>query len=170
VLKLRLNNCVLTLASKDTRSKLVNILGKIDGQSAIIIAEKTAFNTSPEFLQAFAQPANLSQLSVIENNDIYYWYHASQASGELPQHSEAKLTLIYPATDAHIRKYSVQNLRMVTETPEIYREHVKPYIESKTAHGRLSWVYNILEKKAEAESIIFEDNDPVNGFILSPDL
>jgi len=31
-------------------------------------------------------------------------------------------------------------------------------------------VYNVLEHKAETEKIIFEDTDPENGFILSPDL
>ena len=34
----------------------------------------------------------------------------------------------------------------------------------------LQWVYNILEKKAEAERVVFEDPDPVTGFVLLPDL
>ncbi|NXA56425.1 DCPS diphosphatase, partial [Nothocercus julius] len=32
------------------------------------------------------------------------------------------------------------------------------------------WVYNILEKKAEAERIIYENPDPQHGFVLVPDL
>ncbi|NWW86698.1 DCPS diphosphatase, partial [Rhynochetos jubatus] len=31
------------------------------------------------------------------------------------------------------------------------------------------WVYNILEKKAEANRIIHENPDPCNGFVLLPD-
>lgn len=31
------------------------------------------------------------------------------------------------------------------------------------------WVYNILEKKAEVERIVFEDPDPDVGFVLLPD-
>ncbi|KAE8592037.1 hypothetical protein XENTR_v10018632 [Xenopus tropicalis] len=31
------------------------------------------------------------------------------------------------------------------------------------------WVYNILEKKAEAERIVYENPDPANGFVLIPD-
>ncbi|NXW13981.1 DCPS diphosphatase, partial [Circaetus pectoralis] len=31
------------------------------------------------------------------------------------------------------------------------------------------WVYNILEKKAEADRIIFFNPDPCNGFVLVPD-
>lgn len=33
----------------------------------------------------------------------------------------------------------------------------------------LQWVYNILEKKAEADRIVFEDPDPRVGFVLLPD-
>jgi len=59
---------------------------------------------------------------------------------------------------------------MVVETPEIYRGLVKPYVEGKRGNGRLDWVYNILEHKAEKESIIVEDTDDVEGFILLPDM
>lgn len=81
-----------------------------------------------------------------------------------------KLTMIFPATETHIRKYSQQQLRMVTETPEVYRQHVRPYVDEKRANGRLNWVYNILAHEAESERIIVEDRDEENGFILLPDL
>ena len=32
------------------------------------------------------------------------------------------------------------------------------------------WVHNILEKKTEADRIVFEDPDPETGFILLPDM
>ncbi|KAK2099735.1 hypothetical protein P7K49_021083 [Saguinus oedipus] len=35
---------------------------------------------------------------------------------------------------------------------------------------RLQWVYNILDKKAEADRIVFENPDPSDGFVLIPDL
>lgn len=31
-------------------------------------------------------------------------------------------------------------------------------------------MYNILEKKAEVERVVFEDSDPATGFVLLPDL
>lgn len=34
----------------------------------------------------------------------------------------------------------------------------------------IQWVYNILERKSEAERIVCEDTDPINGFTLVPDL
>ena len=33
----------------------------------------------------------------------------------------------------------------------------------------IDWVYNILEHRKEAETIIFEDPDPEMGFVLLPD-
>ena len=34
----------------------------------------------------------------------------------------------------------------------------------------LQWAYNILDHKAEVDRIIYEDPDPINGFMLLPDL
>jgi hypothetical protein len=108
------------LLNQDTRTKSVNLLGTIDSQPAIIIAEKTAFPTESDILESFSRDTHLPALSLIEHNDIYHWFLASLESGELPRCAEAKLTLIYPATETHIRKYSFQSLRMVTETPYVY--------------------------------------------------
>lgn len=111
----------------------------------------------------------------MERNDIYHWFLASQSAATTPDElaqggADVKITLIYPATETHVRKYSQQNTRMVTETPEIYKKFVKPYVESKRTGGRLNWVYNILEHKAESDRIIVEDIDEKDGFILLPDL
>ncbi|KAJ2849385.1 hypothetical protein GGI22_005545, partial [Coemansia erecta] len=54
-------------------------------------------------------------------------------------------------------------------TPQLYSQITRPYIESQPA-SRIQWVYNILSKKTESERIIFEDPDPVNGFVILPDL
>lgn len=92
--------------------------------------------------------------------------------------SDLKINLIWPCTDEHIRKYSTQTLRMVIETPQIYREYVRPYMERKWAEGRLNWVYNILEGRSEQESVIARDygtdngeaENGLDGFHLLPDL
>ncbi|KAI5805131.1 HIT-like domain-containing protein [Geopyxis carbonaria] len=158
------------LLNQNTLAKSVNLLGNINSQQAIIIAEKTAFNVSTDILEAFSSKENLSEVSLLDKNDIYHWFLASQTSGALPLHAEAKITLIYPATETHIKKYSSQNFRVITETPQIYRDLVKPFIDTKTEVGRLNWVYNILEHKSESERIIIEDKDDREGFILLPDL
>ena len=134
------------------------------------MAEKTAFNTSPEFLSRFQEPSNLSELTVLGCNDIYYWLLASHFEPDIEHRPEIKFTLIYPATETHIRKYSKQSLRIITETPQVYQQLVKPYVDSKRADGRLNWVYNILSHLTESDRIVYEDPDEKEGFIMFPDL
>ena len=87
--------------------------------------------------------------------------------------ADMKLNLIYPCTEAHIKKYSKQGVRFVTETPEIYRDHVRPYMQSKREQGRLNWAYNIIEGRKEVEDVIYRTElgkAGDEGFLLLPDL
>lgn len=88
------------------------------------------------------------------------------------QFHDLKLNLIWPCTEKHIKKYSDQQLRMVTETPEIYRDYVRPYMSAQREEGRLNWVFNILEGRTEQEDIILRDagEGPDDGFLMLPDL
>lgn len=43
-----------------------------------------------------------------------------------------------------------------------------PLFVQKVDKKNYQWIYQILEKKAEAEDIIYEDPDPEKGFILLP--
>ncbi|RPA82600.1 scavenger mRNA decapping enzyme [Ascobolus immersus RN42] len=159
------------ILNENPLNKSLNLLGKIDGQDAIIIAEKSAFDATPEALAVFTAPTTLEKIKENGQNDIYHWFLANfhhENNGE--SRHDLKFTLIHPATAKHIAKYSKQTLRMVTETAEIYRDHVKSYIDAQRGDGRINWVYNILDKKKEADRIIYEDEDKETGFILAPDL
>lgn len=98
-----------------------------------------------------------------------------------------------------MKKYQHQESFLVEETGEDYRSITLPYIEKQSFSVQVSvalcvgilmdacertllsvdqlnitftphqWVYNILEKKAEAERIVYEDPDPGVGFLLLPD-
>lgn len=61
---------------------------------------------------------------------------------------------------------------MVTETPEIYQQHVRPYMQAKREEGRLNWVFNILEGRTEQEDVIMWDagHGPEDAFLMLPDL
>ncbi|KAL8728165.1 MAG: hypothetical protein Q9166_005559 [cf. Caloplaca sp. 2 TL-2023] len=63
---------------------------------------------------------------------------------------------------------------MVTETSEIYKDHIRPYIAKQREQGRLDWVYNILEGRKEQNDIIFRDPGQAGAkeeaFLLAPDL
>lgn len=87
--------------------------------------------------------------------------------------ADMKINLIYPCTETHVKKYSRQKVRFVTETPEIYREAVRPYMQSKREAGRLNWVYNIIEGRKEVEDVIYRTElgkSGDEGFLLLPDL
>ena len=114
-----------------------------------------------------SQRTLFSCVAELGQNDIYTWVTASL--GGHYRGPDVKLTLIHPATQTHIDKYSAQRKVMVQETPETYRDKVLPWIQSFPT-SRIQWVYNILEHKKEADTIMFEDSDPEKGFIIVPDL
>lgn len=117
--------------------------------------------------------AVFAALSDLGQNDVYTWLlgwlNKTSDASITGNEADVKMTLIRPATQAHIDKYSAQRKVMVYETPEMYAEKVVPWIESFPP-SRIQWVYNILEHKKEADSILFEDPDPTTGFIIVPDL
>jgi m7GpppX diphosphatase len=63
---------------------------------------------------------------------------------------------------------------MVTETPEIYSTHIRPYMLRQREEGRLNWVFNIIEGRTEQEDVILRDHGGTDGdgegFLLLPDL
>ncbi|KAB0376317.1 hypothetical protein FD755_010761 [Muntiacus reevesi] len=81
---------------------------------------------------------------------------------------KVKTTVVYPATEKHLQKYLRQDLHLVRETGSDYRNVTLPHLESQSLS--IQWVYNILDKKAEADRIVFENPDPSDGFVLIPDL
>lgn len=73
------------------------------------------------------------------------------------------MSVIYPATEKHILKYTVQDLHLILETPEIYEKVTLPHLTREQFD--ITWVYQILDHEKEVDKIIYEDND----FILLPD-
>ena len=148
------------------------LLGSIEDNPALLIIERAAFpNESNKLAQMHSQFSNVKNLGA---NDIYSWFLASSghASPDLP---DLKLNMIYPCTEKHIKKYSPQEVRMVTETPEIYRDRVRPFMQRMRDEGRLNWVFNILEGRAEQEDVLLRDSGSGEGkgkesFLLAPDL
>lgn len=82
---------------------------------------------------------------------------------------ELKVSTIYPATQDHINKYSIQDFHVFEETPKVYEEFTLPFITQK--QFSLEWVYNVLEHETETDRIITEDlGDPATAFMLMKDL
>lgn len=136
----------------------------------MLTAERAAFSSDINTLKAFH--STITRINNLGDNDIYRWYLASSGTAEEAP-ADLKINLIYPCTDKHIKKYSPQTVRMVTETPAIYQQHVRPYMQRMRDEGRLNWVFNILEGRKEQEGILLRDpgqGSPEEGFLLTPDL
>lgn len=147
--------------SQDTRTKLVYLLGQVEGQDCIVSFEKTQFEDSviPKLTSSVG-----AMDEVVENN-IYGWCMAQMKYDVL----DTRVKTIFPATDVHIAKYEAQARVMVVETPSLYETITLPYIKSIPAK-RTQWVQNILNGSAEADRVIYHDHDPETGFVLLPDM
>lgn len=85
-----------------------------------------------------------------------------------PEVNQLKVTIIYPATEKHISKYSAHARYLVEETADNYQSVTLPHLEREQLS--LEWLYNILEHRKEKDRIVFEDPSDEVGFILLPDL
>ncbi|KAF1817533.1 mRNA decapping hydrolase [Eremomyces bilateralis CBS 781.70] len=161
------------LLNQDQAGRRISLLGSIDGTPALLIAERAAFSTDPVHLKSFSE--SLDRIKNLGANDIYSWFLASTTHKPANQEVEStqppdlKLNLISPCTEQHIKKYSQQGVRLVAETPEIYRRHVRPYMQAKREQGRLNWVFNIIEGRTEQEDVFYREQG-LEGFLMLPDL
>ena len=130
-------------------------------EKAVVTLERKAFD--PEKV---ADVLSHSKLQLDFANAEYSIFNLISSE----EHSGIKCDLIYPATAKHVAKYAEPDWRIIRETMQIYREIVLPYIERDELGDRIKWVHNILDKKKEVERIIFEDPDPMDGFVLLPDM
>ncbi|XP_022098424.1 m7GpppX diphosphatase-like [Acanthaster planci] len=156
---------VLKILYKNPQNKSVFLYGKFQGNddNAVVLLEKTPF---PVSALSTLLSADVS-LKPLLQNDIYSVYDG------LPKQdlgfSGIKTTVIYPATERHIEKYTDQDVALIEETCDDYCNITLPYLEEQTF--KIQWVYNILEKKAEeVERIVYEDPDHQDGFVLLPDM
>ncbi len=158
----------------DQAGRRSSLYGTIDSLPALLILERAPFPNSSAYLTA--APATLRTLKNLGANDIYAWFLASSGAidhADGDKFADLKINLIYPCTEKHVKKYSKQGVRLVNETPEVYRDHVRPYMQKQREEGRLNWVYNIIEGKKEVEDVITRTpfgQDPDEGYLLAPDL
>ena len=163
--------------SEDPRTRSASLLGHFERPSGereagVLLLEKTHFSpTFYEHVGGVNEERSLQHCSSLGANDVYHWILGWMPAkpfirglGE-DQDAHVKLTLIRPATEAHIAKYSEQQKVMVVETPQLYQTIVKPWISAQPPE-RIQWVYNILDKKKEADTIIYEQTGH-EGFIVS---
>ncbi|XP_055377447.1 m7GpppX diphosphatase [Condylostylus longicornis] len=175
--------------NNNTGRKCVTLLGSFplisETDKAVVILEKIAFTKdnfeSKSEINSENENGNHLGQKETDQTNCKFFSHDTKYTTEFinniygsymfypsPDLNGVKATVIYPATEKHIEKYSARRKYLVKETAVIYKNVTEPYIES--SKFSLEWVYNILEHKQEADRIIFEDEDKEIGFILIPDL
>ncbi|GAB1866507.1 m7GpppX diphosphatase [Camponotus japonicus] len=155
VTKVLQNNCVrksicIEGTFEDREGSAIVLLEQKSFPHDKLVLEKSYFDGKTLFRKHFT-------------NDIYRNYDCFPTE----EYNSIHTTVIYPATQNHIEKYKRQELYIIDETYELYQQVTLPYIESKSLS--LEWITNILEHKAEQESIIYEDSDKNTGFVLVTD-
>ncbi|EDW97785.1 m7GpppX diphosphatase [Drosophila yakuba] len=154
--------------------KSISLLGTfpdLGTDDAIVVFEKNAYRESDVATasseESAKKPSYFTSDLKVDTEFINNIYGSFQV---VPTRDlcSVKSTVIYPATEKHIEKYSVSQKYLIRETPDLYQRKTLPYITS--SQFSLEWVYNILEHKQEKERIVYENDDPNTGFILLPDL
>lgn len=177
---------LVRVLDSNPQTKVISLLGCIEGKDAIFTLEKTHFSfdfsvceTSPEAVDEshenevkFSYIQGIHSLKELSTNDTYFW-GLSLLEQDFERNPAAKVNLIWPATPIHIRKFDHQAVYVFRETPEIYQKIVKPYIEEMSTRERLQWVYNILYNGAEAGRIVYKDfmeHKSRDGMVILPDM
>ncbi|XP_060070495.1 m7GpppX diphosphatase-like [Ylistrum balloti] len=154
------NMDIVGVLNDNPREKCLFLHTKISGDDAVVLMEKTPFDTKT-LTQLISQDTSLKETL---KNDIYSTFET-----HLPYHlNVVKTTLIHPATAKHLSKYRQQKTFAICETEEMYKNVTKPFLQEQKFS--IQWVYNILDKKSESDRIVFEDACPKDGFVLLPDM
>lgn len=135
----------------------LHLQNKNDSSDAVILLDRPHFNSS----DPVALHRLISELVPVDSNDIYHRF---------VNHKEAvECKAIYPATEAHLKKYSEQGRRIIQETPEMHRSITRPHYEILRDSGQIGWIDNILADQSEMERRIVDEKCPETGYILLPD-
>ncbi|RXW18165.1 hypothetical protein EST38_g7689 [Candolleomyces aberdarensis] len=140
---------------------LLGTLSEDPEVQAIIRIEKTALDAS-DAPRLFAEDGLIQSVKLEQSTDIYTWFFGWFGEG---RERDVKINVVCPATETHIRKYTKQTYVMVRETPELYRNVVKPYVAAFPA-SRTQWVENILQGISEQSKLLYSDSD----FLILPDM
>lgn len=152
----------IRVLDQDARARTINVLGEcqIDGGSnAVLLVEKTNFGSA--FVERLRDGSAFERLECIGQNDVYTWEFGWLADGD----AHTKMTLICPASDDVVAKYSAQDIYMVNETAELYKRITQPWIASLPL-SKKQWVYNILDGVSEKNSVLYSDDNPKSGFVV----
>ncbi|XP_007495164.1 m7GpppX diphosphatase isoform X2 [Monodelphis domestica] len=127
---------------ESSRDKIIFLHGKVnetsgdgDGDDAVVILEKTPFQVDQVAQLLLGSP----ELQLQFSNDIYSTYNLFPPRPL----SDVKTTVVYPATEKHLQKYLRQDLHLIRETGEDYKNITLPYLDSQSLSIQLDDLYLI---------------------------
>ncbi|VDN06903.1 unnamed protein product [Thelazia callipaeda] len=150
------------LAEDSTRKTAFILVDTNDGSDqAILIVERSAFPVGEQEWNTIMARSSLRTLST---NDVY----SNHILLPPKRFAGIRTMIISPCSEKHIAKYRQQKRYVLHESADDYKSLTLPHLKERQLP--LNWVYNLLDHRAEVERIIFEDQDPNNGFLLLPDM
>lgn len=151
-----------------TMTKMITFQGVYKNQPIVIRLEKTMF---AELATKEALKNTLTRMDCTFINDIYSSYAITPPPSE-ESLNQLQATIIWPANEKVLAKYTHDEMIFFSETREDFRDIVGPYIDNLLTNDKNynNWVYNILEGRSEAERVFYNDTNPDSGFIVVPDL
>lgn len=142
--------------NNDSRSKHLALhLKTADSKDAVVLLNKLPFNPADSVEKL------TSGLEAIDTNDIYHRFINNKKGVECK--------VIFPATSAHIKKYSEQSRRIIRETAEMHKSITRPYFQKLREAGQTSWIDNIIRDESELERRIIDKKCSETGYIILPD-
>ena len=124
---------------EDPKAKSIAVAGTFSSltDTAIIIAEKSPLSQA-SLSQLFSAE---SKISTNFHNNIYSQIEAS-CGGSV---GDLRLMTVYPATDAHLSKYSQQTIHLIHESPEDYATITRPFIDGQSFDIQVGYIKQFLD-------------------------
>ena len=113
--------------SIDKKTKSIALLGHFPNEpenDVVVLVDKLPI-TPNTIRQLFGE--KVDQLKNVFWNDIYGQLLGNSCGGL----GDVKVTVVYPASEKHVAKYTTQDEYMVTECPLTYKRVTKPYIQTQ---------------------------------------
>uniref|UniRef100_A0A0P4WI46 m7GpppX diphosphatase n=1 Tax=Scylla olivacea TaxID=85551 RepID=A0A0P4WI46_SCYOL len=117
---------VVRILNNDEEHKSVVVECQIKGKEGVAVAQLQKLPFNAQKLGDILSSG--TTLKTLFQNDIYY----NKTALVPPDLNEMKATIIYPAEEKHILRYEKQPSSFIQETPQLYREVTKRFIETSS--------------------------------------
>tara|TARA_B110001452_G_scaffold128536_1_gene106806 strand:- start:200 stop:1114 length:915 start_codon:yes stop_codon:yes gene_type:complete len=138
------------MTDADSKSVFALCTEPDSSSKAVIVLNKKPWTEAE--VRSIVEGDGTTVLSEFHRNDKFSKYNAQPPAAA----NEVAITLICPANEIDIAKYSQQTRHAVRETPQLYAAATLPFVQSLPAK-QTEWVRKILRREKEMEVLMYED-------------